>query len=55
MTNEEALDIIDVVRELTTNDITIIYPLVSYMCRSGYLNNWQCINDTFYVDGNIII
>ena len=55
MTNEEALDIIDVVRELTTNDITIIYPLVSYMCLNGYLNNWQCINDTFYVDGNIII
>lgn len=55
MTNKEALDIIDTVRELTANDMTVIYPLVSYMCRQGYLHNWKCNNETFYVDGNIII
>lgn len=57
MTNEEALDIIELVKELTENDITVVYPLVSYMCRNGYVSNWECVgdDDDFYIDGIFIV
>ena len=55
MTNEEALDIIETVKCLSNNDETLYYPLVSYMCRKGYIQNWECRNNVdFYVDGNFI-
>jgi len=41
MTNEEALDIIEAVKEYSNNDETVYYQLVSYMCRNGYIKNWE--------------
>ena len=55
MTNKEALDIIDAVKDYSNNDKTIYYPLVSYMCQMGYIKNWECRNNVdFYVDGKFI-
>ena len=55
MTNEEALDIIEAVKDYSNNDETIYYPLVSYMCRKGYIKNWVCRdNKDFYVNGKYI-
>jgi hypothetical protein len=54
MTNEEALDIIEAIKEYSNNDEAIYYPLVSYMCRKGYIKNWKCVNDNFYIDGKLI-
>lgn len=51
MTNEEALDIIDAVKGYCNYDITVYYPFVSYLCLSHYVENWQCIDDVFYIDG----
>ena len=49
MTNKEALDIINAVKEYSYNDESIVYPLVSYMCQVGYLKKWKCIDDVFYM------
>ena len=46
-TNEEALDIIEAVKEYSNNDETIYYPLVSYMCQKGYIKNWECKDNRF--------
>ena len=54
MTNKEALDIIDAVKGYCNYDITVYYPLVSYMCQVGYITNWECIDDVFYIDGKQI-
>lgn len=55
MTQEEALEIIDAVKVYSLEDETIVYPFVSFMCRNGYVQNWECINEDFYIDGVKII
>lgn len=54
MTNEEALDIIDAVKEFCFLTGEQIYPVVSYMCRKGYIKDWECIDDIFYMNGKQI-
>ena len=54
MTNKEALDIINAVKEYSCNDESIVYPLVSYMCQAGYIKKWKCIDDVFYINGKQI-
>ena len=54
MTNEEALDVIDAIKSFCFLTDEQIYPVVSYMCRCGYIKDWKCINNTFYVNGEKI-
>lgn len=54
MTNKEALDIINAVKEYCNYDITVYYPFVSYLCLSHYVENWECIDNVFYIDGEQI-
>lgn len=55
MTQEEVLEIIDAVKVYSLEDETIVYPFVSFMCRNGYVQNWECINEDFYIDGVKIV
>lgn len=54
MTNEEILDIIDAVKDFCFLSDEQVYPVISYCCRKGYIKGWECIDDSFYVNGKKI-
>jgi hypothetical protein len=48
---ENILDLIDYIKGIT-NDETLYYPIISYMCRNGFIKNWEVKNNVdFYVEG----
>ena len=55
MTQEEALEIIDAVKVYSLGDETIVYLFASFMYRNGYVQNWECINEDFYIDSVKIV
>lgn len=55
MDKEQALDLLDTMKYYI-DDETAFYPLVSFMCRNGYFEEWEIRNDVdFYVHGEFIV
>ena len=55
MNKEQALDLLDTMKDYI-NDETVFYPIVSFMCRNGYFEEWEVRNDVdFYVYGEFIV
>jgi hypothetical protein len=55
MDKEQALELLGAMKDYI-NDETVFYPIVSFMCRNGYFEEWEVRNDVdFYVHGEFIV
>lgn len=55
MNKEQALELLDTMKDYI-NDETVFYPIVSFMCRNDYFEEWEVRNDVdFYVYGKFIV
>lgn len=56
ITIDDLLDIVDAIVVYSNHDESVVYPVVSYMCRAGYFGDaWECIDDVFYINDKQII
>ena len=51
LTGEQAIDLVDAIKDFCFLTGIQVYPLVSYLCLNHYIENWKCIDDVFYIDG----
>lgn len=54
MENNRNLNLIDAIKGFCGLTDKQVYPVVSFMCRNEYIKDWECIDDSFYVDGKKI-
>ena len=55
MNKEQALNLLNTMKDYI-DDETVFYPIVSFMCRNDYFEEWEVRNDVdFYVHGEFIV
>lgn len=51
MEDDKCVELIDAIKGFCGLAGEQVYPVVSFMCRNNYINNWECIDDVFYING----
>lgn len=49
--DDKGIELIDAIKGFCGLTGEQVYPVESFMCLGGYVENWECVDDIFYING----